>query len=63
MPPPSQVPERVELEITDVVYPGRGLARHDALVIFVEGVIVGERVRARITRRRPLQAVGAIQAL
>ena len=44
--------EIVELEIADVVYPGRGLARLENMVVFVSGVLVGERVRARITERR-----------
>lgn len=44
--------ETVDLEISDVVYPGRGIARLDNLVIFVAGGITGELVRAQITSRR-----------
>ena len=41
----------VELAVTDVVYGGRGLARHAGLVVFAGGVLPGERVRLRITHR------------
>ena len=43
--------DNVELELTiqDIGYRGRGVARDDARVIFVPGVIEGETVRARIT--------------
>ena len=44
--------DTVELKIADVVYPGRGLARMDGCVVFVSGVLPGETVSARITRRR-----------
>ncbi len=42
----------VELKISDVVYPGRGLARINGCVVFIPGVLPGETVSARITRRR-----------
>ncbi len=42
----------VKLKISDVVYPGRGLARIDGCVVFIPGVLPGETVTARITRRR-----------
>ena len=42
----------VKLKITDVVYPGRGLARLDGCVVFIPGVLPGETVAARITRQR-----------
>lgn len=44
---PSQT---VELNITDVVYRGKGIARLDGRVVFVPGVAAGESVRARIVR-------------
>lgn len=43
--------ETLELRIDDVVYPGRGLARHEGRVVFVPGVLKGERVRASLVRR------------
>ena len=42
----------VELCVTDVVYGGRGLARLEGCVIFIPGVLSGEKVRAKITRKR-----------
>lgn len=49
------------LRIEDVVYRGRGLARHEGQVVFVEGVAPGELVRARVTscRRRYAEATVA----
>ena len=44
--------DTVELTISDVVYPGKGLARIDGCVVFIPGVLPGETVSARITRRR-----------
>jgi tRNA/tmRNA/rRNA uracil-C5-methylase (TrmA/RlmC/RlmD family) len=43
---------RVEIEIRDVVYGGRGLGRTDGCVLFVPGVLPGEVVRARVIRKR-----------
>jgi len=42
----------VELEITDVGYGGRGVGRIDGCVVFLPGVITGERITARITSVR-----------
>ena len=50
--PDYDVDEVVDLEIADVVYPGRGIARVDNFVVFVPGTIAGEHVRAQITKRR-----------
>ncbi len=41
----------IELTIQDVGYRGRGVARHQGRVVFVPGVIEGERVRVRVTHR------------
>ncbi|MFH1038921.1 MAG: TRAM domain-containing protein [PVC group bacterium] len=53
----------VELKIEDVVYPGRGLARMDGYVVFIPGVLPGETVRARITRRRRTYAEAELIAV
>jgi 23S rRNA (uracil1939-C5)-methyltransferase len=42
----------LELTITDLAREGRGVARHGGLVLFVEGALPGERVRARVTEVR-----------
>ncbi|MBL7078016.1 MAG: class I SAM-dependent RNA methyltransferase [Kiritimatiellae bacterium] len=41
----------LELTIQDVGYRGRGVGRDEGRVVFVPGVIEGERVRVRITHR------------
>ena len=42
----------VDLEITSLAYSARGVARHEGLVVFVEGALPGETVRARVRRIR-----------
>ncbi len=42
--------DTLEVEIEQLVYRGRGLARHEGRVVFVPGVAPGERVVARVTR-------------
>lgn len=42
----------ITLQIDDLVYPGRGLARLDGCVVFIPGVLPGETVSARITRKK-----------
>jgi len=44
--------DQVDLDIQDVVYRGRGLARLEGMVYFVEGVLPGERVRVKTRKRR-----------
>jgi len=42
----------LELTIADVVYRGKGLARHDGMVVFIPGALTGEKVRVQVTKRR-----------
>ena len=44
--------DTIELRIQDVVYRGRGLARLDGMVYFVDGVLPDELVRVRIRKQR-----------
>jgi 23S rRNA (uracil1939-C5)-methyltransferase len=44
--------QRVELEITDLAYGGKALAKVDGLVVFVENALPGDRVLATVFRRR-----------
>ena len=44
--------ETVQLLIDDVAFGGKGVGRLDGLAVFVPFVIAGERVTARITRRK-----------
>jgi len=46
----------IELDIVGVAFGGRGIAREGGMVIFVEGAVPGDRVAARITRRKPQYA-------
>ncbi len=41
--------ESLDLDVTDVAHGGVFVARHEGRVVFVEGVIPGERVRAELT--------------
>jgi len=55
--PPSttQLPRKgecLELTIDSLAYGGKGVARHDGLVVFVERALPGQRVRACIVKRR-----------
>ena len=44
--------EELELEIETLAYGGRGIARADGYVVFVEGGLPGDRVRARLTKAK-----------
>ncbi|MCZ6694986.1 MAG: 23S rRNA (uracil(1939)-C(5))-methyltransferase RlmD [Acidobacteria bacterium] len=57
MSPPDSPPapargDRVEMRIDDLAYGGRGVGRIGRFVVFVEGALPGEVVRAQIRRRR-----------
>jgi len=42
----------VEIHIENMAYGGQGVARIDGLVVFVKGTVAGDRVSARITRKK-----------
>jgi 23S rRNA (uracil1939-C5)-methyltransferase len=42
----------LELRIDSLAYGGAGVARHDGYVLFVQGGMPGDRVRARVTKRK-----------
>src|SRR5947207_3723794 len=42
----------LELEIDSLAYGGAGVARTDSYVVFVEGAVPGDRVRAVVTRAK-----------
>lgn len=44
--------EPVELEIESLSHEGRGVARNDGKTVFVHGALPGERVLARVVKRR-----------
>jgi len=43
---------QAEVEITDVAFGGRGLARLDGMAVFVDQAVPGDRVIIRIIRRK-----------
>jgi len=53
----------VELEVEDIAFGGKGIARLDGLVIFVEGALPGEQVRARIRRRKSDYAEATVREI
>ncbi|GIX21255.1 MAG: 23S rRNA (uracil(1939)-C(5))-methyltransferase RlmD [Gammaproteobacteria bacterium] len=42
----------LELDVEDLTHDGQGVARHQGKVVFVDGALPGERVQARLRRRR-----------
>lgn len=52
--PSAPVPKHgeIELDILDLAYGGKGVAKVDNFVVFVAGAVPGDRVRARIVKRQ-----------
>ncbi|HET8673440.1 MAG TPA: 23S rRNA (uracil(1939)-C(5))-methyltransferase RlmD [Thermoleophilaceae bacterium] len=44
--------EELELQVDALAYGGAGVARLDGYVVFVQGAVPGDRVRARVTKRK-----------
>jgi 23S rRNA (uracil1939-C5)-methyltransferase len=44
--------EELELDVDTLAYGGRGVARSNGYVVFVEGALPGDRVRARLTKSK-----------
>ena len=56
--------ERIELQITATAQDGRGIARHEGLVIFVAGTLEGETVLAQVyTVHKTYATAGTIRIL
>ena len=55
--------EELELEIDALAYGGAGVARRDGYVLFVQGAVPGDRVRARVTRRKRAYAEARVLEL
>jgi 23S rRNA (uracil1939-C5)-methyltransferase len=49
---PPRPGDSVELEVTGLAYGGQGVARADDFVVFLRGAVPGDRVRARVTKRK-----------
>lgn len=48
--------DELELEVESLAFGGKGVARISGYVVFVEGAVPGDRVRAVVTRSRPSYA-------
>ncbi|MBW1841376.1 MAG: 23S rRNA (uracil(1939)-C(5))-methyltransferase RlmD, partial [Deltaproteobacteria bacterium] len=55
--------QRLELNIDDVAFGGKGLARVDGMAVFVEGAVPLDRVIARITKKKRQYAEARIETL
>jgi 23S rRNA (uracil1939-C5)-methyltransferase len=53
----------VDLAIEKIAFGGKALARVDGFVVFVDHAIPGQRVRVRITRKKPQFAEGRVVGL
>ncbi len=49
---PPRPGDTLELDVTTLAYGGQGVARVDDFVLFVRGAVPGDRVLARVTRRK-----------
>jgi len=47
-----QIDDTIDVKILDVAYRGKGVARHEGCVLFIPGVIKGEKVRVRIKEKK-----------
>ena len=57
---PPRPGDIVELDITTLAYGGQGVARAEEFVVFVRGAVPGDRVRAKVTRRKKSHAEARI---
>ncbi len=52
MPRPAEKGESIEVRIDSLAYGGRGVGRLNGLTVFVDRTVPGERVRARVVKRK-----------
>ena len=60
---PPRPGDTVDLDIATLAYGGQGVARVDDFVVFVRGAVPGDRVRARVTRRKKSYAEARVLEL
>src|SRR6185436_4801111 len=51
-PPNLRKGQALEVQVSDIAYGGRALAKVQGLVVFVDDALPGDRVLARVYRRR-----------
>jgi len=64
--PPTHLPKKgelLDLTIDSLAYGGKGVARRDGFVVFVQRALPGQKVRVRITLRRKGYAEGRVEEL
>lgn len=61
--PPVKKNEVVEVDVATLAFGGRGVARVENYVIFVEGGLPDERVKARVTRAKPNFAEAVVEEI
>jgi 23S rRNA (uracil1939-C5)-methyltransferase len=61
MPVDDKVGNIIETKIIDLAYNGKSVGELDGKIIFVNGGLPGETVRAKIIKRKPRYSVGHIQ--
>ncbi len=53
----------IECDVTDVAFGGKGLAKIDGFAIFIDQTVTGDRVAARIIRKKRNYAEAVVQAM
>jgi 23S rRNA (uracil1939-C5)-methyltransferase len=53
---PPRPGDSIELDVTGLAYGGQGVARLDEFVVFVRGAVPGDRVLARVSKRKQSHA-------
>ena len=53
----------LELTIDSLAYGGQGVARHEGFVLFVRGAVPGDRVRARVVKRKRAHGEARVEEL
>jgi 23S rRNA (uracil1939-C5)-methyltransferase len=52
-PPPFRKGDSAEFDVSDLAFGGRAIARVGGYVVFIDGALPGDRVEARVYRRKP----------
>ena len=53
----------IECEVTDVAFGGKGLAKIDGFAVFIDQTVTGDRVAARIIRKKRNYAEAVVESL
>lgn len=53
----------IECDVADVAFGGKGLAKIDGMAVFIDQAVTGDRVRARVVRKKRSFAEAVVEAL